>query len=114
MILDTLLFANDQVITTSEDKLQRAIYNLQKTISDFDMSISTEKTKIMAFLGKGPVRSKICMNNKTLEQVNTFNYLGCILSYEGEKDMPSKISKFVKTIGVINQHFKSSLVQQHT
>jgi hypothetical protein len=23
--------------------------------------------------------------------------------YEGEKDMPSKISKFVKTIGVIDQ-----------
>jgi hypothetical protein len=36
------------------------------------------------------------------------------LSYEGEKDMPSKITKFVKTIGVINQVFKPSLVQQHT
>jgi hypothetical protein len=83
-------------------------------ISDFDMSISTEKTKIMAFLDKDPVRSKICINNKMLEQVNTFNYLGCTLSYEGEKDMPSKISKFVKTIGIINQVFKLSLVQQHT
>jgi hypothetical protein len=68
----------------------------------------------MAFLGKDPVRSKICVNNKMLEQVNTFNYLGCTLSYEGEKDIPSKISKFVKTIGVINQVFKPSLVQQHT
>jgi hypothetical protein len=28
--------------------------------------------------------------------------------------MPSKISKFVKTIRVINQVFKPSLVQQHT
>jgi hypothetical protein len=67
----------------------------------------------MAFSGKYPVRSKICKNNKTLEQVDTFNYLGCILSYEGEKDMPSKISKFVKTVGLINQVFKPSLVQQH-
>jgi hypothetical protein len=106
MILDTLLFADDQVlIATSEDELQWAIYNLQKTISDSDMSISTEKSKIMPFLGKDPVRSKICINNKMLEQVNTFNYLGCTLSYEGEKDMPSKISKF------INQVFKPSLVQ---
>jgi hypothetical protein len=78
------------------------------------MSISIEKTKIMAFSGKDPVRSKICINNKTLEQVNIFNYLGCILSYDGEKDMPSKISKFIRTIGVINQVFKPSLVQQHT
>jgi hypothetical protein len=68
----------------------------------------------MTFSAKDPVRSKTCINNKTLEQLNTFNYLGCTLSYEGEKDMPSKISKFVKTIGVINQVFKPSLVQQHT
>jgi hypothetical protein len=34
--------------------------------------------------------------------------------YEGEKDMPSKISKFVKTIGVINLVFKPSFVQQRT
>jgi hypothetical protein len=78
------------------------------------MSISTEKAKIIAFLGKNPVRSKICVNNKMLEQVNTFKYLGCSLSCEGEKDMPSKISKFAKTIRVINQVFKPSLVQQHT
>jgi hypothetical protein len=33
MILDTLLFADNQVlIATSEDELQQAIYNLQKTI----------------------------------------------------------------------------------
>jgi hypothetical protein len=78
------------------------------------MSISIKKTKIMVFSGKDPVRSKICINNKTLEQVNTFNYLGYILSYEGEKDMPSKISQFIRTIGDINQVFKPSLVQQHT
>jgi hypothetical protein len=60
MILDTLLFAEDQVlIASSEDELQQAKYNLQKTVSDFDVSISVEKTKIMAFSGKDPVRSKI-------------------------------------------------------
>jgi hypothetical protein len=46
--------------------------------------------------------------------INRLNYLGCTLSYEGEKDMPSKISKILKTLGVINQVFKSSLVQQFT
>jgi hypothetical protein len=115
MISDTLLFADDQVlIASSEDELQWAIYNLQKTVSDFDMSISIKKAKIMAFSGKDPVRSKICINNKMLEQINTFNYLGCTLSYEGEKDMPSKLSKFVKSIVVINVVFKPSLVHQHT
>jgi hypothetical protein len=89
MILNTLLFADVQVlIVSSKDKLQRAIYNLQKMVSDSDMSISIEKTKIMAFSGKVPARSKICINNKMLEQVNTFNYLGHTLSYVSEKDMP--------------------------
>jgi hypothetical protein len=46
--------------------------------------------------------------------VNTFNYLGCILSYEGGKDMPSKTLKFVKTIEVTNQVLKTSLVQDKT
>jgi hypothetical protein len=58
------------------EERQRAIYNLQKTVSDLYMSISIEKTKIMVFSGKAPVRSKFCINNKMLEQVNTFNYLG--------------------------------------
>jgi hypothetical protein len=65
-------------------------------------------------LEKEPGRSKICADGKILEQVNTFNYLGCALSYEGEKDMEVKISKFVKSIGVMNSIFKSSLVQKHT
>jgi hypothetical protein len=44
MILDTLSFTDDQVLVVkSEDELQRAIYSLQNTVSDFDMSISIEK-----------------------------------------------------------------------
>jgi hypothetical protein len=68
----------------------------------------------MAFGEKEPVRSKICLNGKILEQVITFNYLGCALSNKGEKDMEVKISKFVKATGVINSVSKPSLVQKHT
>jgi hypothetical protein len=84
--LVTLLFADNQVIVAqNKDELQRAVYNLQVTASEFNMSVSAEKTKIMAFAGKEPVKSKICVNGKILKQVNTFNYLGCALLYEGEK-----------------------------
>jgi hypothetical protein len=68
----------------------------------------------MEFAGKKPVRSKNCVNGKILEQVDTFNYLGCALTYEGEKDMEVKISKFVKATDVINSVFKPSLVQKQT
>ena len=31
-------------------------------------------------------RTKIVIDNKTIEQVNLFNYLGNMISYEGELD----------------------------
>ena len=68
--LDTLLFADDQIIiATSEDDLQHAAYNLQQVVSDFGFQISTDKTKVMAFKGKYPIPSKICIRNTLIEHV---------------------------------------------
>jgi glutaminase len=41
----------------------------------------TSRTKIMAFKGTEPIRSKIVIDNMILEQVNTFIYLGCNITY---------------------------------
>jgi hypothetical protein len=43
---------------------------------------SYQKTKIMAFKGTEPIRSKTVIDNMILEQVNTFTYLGCNISYQ--------------------------------
>jgi hypothetical protein len=80
----------------------------------YSMEISTEKTKIMAFCGKEPVPSIICLNNKILERVNEFKYLGYKLSFMGELDLPKKISKYSSTMGIINNILKPTLVQKHT
>ena len=58
--------------------------------------------------------SKICINNKLLERVNAFNYLGYKLSFIEEIDIPEKIIKFNRTMGIINKVLKPSLVQRHT
>jgi hypothetical protein len=60
------------------------------------MNISTETTKTMAFCGPKPIKSKIVIDNTIIQQVNVFNWLGCSLTYEGEKDKYVKISKFFK------------------
>jgi hypothetical protein len=57
-----------------------------------------EKTIVMAFRGIEPIRSKICINNKTLKQQNTFNCLGYNKSYEGEKDLNIKAANFVRVL----------------
>ena len=36
----------------------------------------------MAFKGRDPVRTKIVIDNKIIEQVNMFNCLGNMISYE--------------------------------
>ena len=49
--------------------------------------MSLTKTKTIAFKGEDPVRSKIVVNNKIAEQVDTFGYLGVDISYTGEVDV---------------------------
>ena len=70
LYLNTLLFADDQIIIQdSEDKLQKSVYILNQMSKDYNLKISTDKTKIVAFKGKHLVRSKIEIDRSVLEQV---------------------------------------------
>jgi hypothetical protein len=57
----------------------------------------------MAFKGRDPVRSKIVININIIEQINTFIYLGCCISYQNEKDVAVKISKSLQITRIINR-----------
>ena len=60
----------------------------------------------MAFKGRDPVRNKIVIDNKVIEQVNLFNYLGTMISYEGELDIDNKLNNFLKITGILNNVFR--------
>jgi hypothetical protein len=108
--LNTILFADDQVvIANSDDNLQRGLHALHQTVQAFGMKISHQKTKIMAFKGTEPIRSKIVIDNMILEEVNTFTYLGCNISYQEDKDIHSKIAKFLQILGLLNNTLKPNL-----
>jgi hypothetical protein len=79
--LDSMLYADDQVLTESEDNLQLSSHNLNKFAKIYDIEMSHEKGKVFSFRGKYPVTRKICLNNKLLERVNSFSYLGYSLSF---------------------------------
>jgi hypothetical protein len=68
----------------------------------------------MAFKGKEPIRSKTVIGNKILEQVNIFTYLGCNMSYQEEKDIHSKFTKFLQILGLLNNTLKPHLVRRST
>lgn len=67
------------------------------------MIISTDKTKVMAFLGSYPIRSKIVLNNKIIEQVNTFKYLGCNVTYNKSREIDEKLNAFNYFCGTIRR-----------
>jgi hypothetical protein len=46
------------------------------------MQISPEKSETTTFLGQIPVRSKIVVDNKCLQQVKNFKFRGCEISNE--------------------------------
>jgi hypothetical protein len=58
--INTLLFADYQVIL--EDNLPRAIHSLNVISKDYNMRISTDKTKVLALRGKDSKRIKILIN----------------------------------------------------
>jgi hypothetical protein len=48
----------------------------------------------MAFRGKYKIRLKIILNNKTMEQVQNFNYLGLDISFGYDNDYSKRYTNF--------------------
>jgi hypothetical protein len=59
----------------------------------------------MVFKGRDPIRSKIVIHNKIIEQVNSFNYLKNLISYENEM-YTHKLNNYLKITGIINNVFR--------
>ena len=62
------------------------------------MEIVTKKTKVFGFVGTDHLRTKIIINDETLEQVSQFTYLGCNITYQFSNDVELKLSTFLQLI----------------
>jgi hypothetical protein len=60
----------------------------------------------MAFKGRDPVRTKIVIDNKIIEEVKSFKYLGNMISYERELDIDNKLNSYLKITGILNNVFR--------
>jgi len=104
LIFNTLLFADDQfIISDTEDNLQKAVYLLYNISKEYNLEIATKKMKVFGFFGNDHLRTKIIINDETLEQVSQFTYLGCSLSYQFFNDVEFKLTKFLQLIGTIKR-----------
>ena len=104
LIFNTLLFADDEfIISDTEDNLQKAVYLLYNLSKEYNLEIATKKTKVFGFVGTDHLRTKIIINDETLEQVSQFTYLGCSISYKFSNDVEFKLGKFLQLIGTIKR-----------
>jgi hypothetical protein len=52
------------------------------------------------------VTDKIVIDNKIIEEVNSFIYLGNMLSHEKEWDIDNKLHNYLKITGILNNVFR--------
>ena len=104
LIFKTLLFGDDQfIISDTEDNLQKTFYLLYNISKEYNLEIATKKTKVFGFVGTDHLRTKIIINDETLEQVSQFTYLGCSISYQFSNDVEFKLATFLQLIGIIKR-----------
>jgi hypothetical protein len=67
------------------------------------LEIATKKTNVFGFVGTDHLRTKIIINDETLEQVSQFIYLGCSISYQFSNNVEFKLETFLQLIGTIKK-----------
>jgi hypothetical protein len=91
-------------------KLKKKIYTTLQ--NKLEWKHLHKNMKYLAFKWQVPIKSKTVMHNILLEQVNTFTYLGSIISYEEGKDITSEISIFLKILWILKNAVKPKLTQR--
>lgn len=56
---------------------KKALYSLDKIINCYNLSMFSERTKLIAIYGKQPIRGTIVLTNYVIEQMKIFKYIGC-------------------------------------
>ena len=95
--ITNLRFANDiEGLAGTETELANLVERLDKTSTAYGMQISAEKTKLMTNNING-ISSTIKVSGKKLETVQSFKYLGAIVTDEGSR--PKILSRIAQATG---------------
>ncbi|XP_072158040.1 uncharacterized protein [Bemisia tabaci] len=98
-------YADDAVlIADSEDEPQRILHSFNMTAKKYNMKVSAAKTKSMV-VSRNPIRCKLEVDGKMIEQVMEFKYLGALLT--SAKDVGTEVQdqalKAARVAGCLNE-----------
>ena len=68
----------------------------------------------MTFKGRDPGNSKIVIDNKITEEVNSFNYVGNLISYENEVNIHNKLNNCLIITGTESNVFRPQTTLKKT
>jgi len=76
-------YADDIILlTTLETELQELVDRLNWVSRKYSLLVNVDKTKVMASNG---IVCRILIQNEQMEQVDTFPYLGSLITEDGER-----------------------------
>jgi len=91
MRLLVLMYADDTVLlSNTQSGLQRMLNSLKNYCKQWGMKVNEAKTKILIFGKKLQSRKDFVFDNKVLEEVCSFKYLGITFSRNGKFDLAKK------------------------
>ena len=97
--ITNLLFADGiDGLAGKEEELASLVDRLDKTSAAFGMEISAEKTKLMTNNANG-ISIDIKINGKKLDEVDSFKYLGAVVTDQGSK--PEVLSRIAQTTAAL-------------
>ena len=106
-IVNVVCYADDAIIIAENNKdLQTMLNRLHDACKKYNMEISIDKTKCMTF-SKTPVTCNLAIENKNIEQVSNFRYLGVDLV--GGADLCEEIQAQVNKANAISGALKSKI-----
>ena len=71
------------MVSNTESGLQKLMYKLNETAKKFSMKINIQKTNTMLVCRDGGGVANITVDGQRVEQVQSFKYLGSIISEDG-------------------------------
>ncbi len=113
--INNLRFADDIAgIASSNSELQELVQRIHESSKKYGMEISQEKTKVMTNQ-YAQITQPIKIENKTLEEVKSFKYLGATISDEGSKpEIMSRIAQANNALAKLQPIWKSQTIRLET
>ena len=111
--LCNLRFADDiDLIGRDEEELQDLTTRLEESAGKFGMEISAEKSKVLVNSNKDTPQTHIIMNGETLEQVDSFKYLGALITEDGKStiEIRARLAIALSAMSRLSKMWKSQRI----